>query len=229
MLGSLTRYARSFFTSAPVSQEQAQAARDTAEVSFRSLYSHLGQAADRLSCWDSLVLLVQGLIRSPIAVFSKSYCPYCPSSASVPRPFCPGPLSSTDSSFVRSGTEAKSILSSLGQTPRMKVRRHAQGAGPNRSRLHALTTLVSRSQVLELDREALGGPVQQYLAEKAGASRVTVPQVRLSLRSVRVLQLSASPLTLLFVSQIYIKGENIGGCSELKKLQREGKLEQLLS
>ncbi|BGP53020.1 hypothetical protein JCM8202_004104 [Rhodotorula sphaerocarpa] len=124
MLGSLTRYARSFFTSAPVSQEQAQAARDTAE----------------------------GLIRSPIAVFSKSYCPYC--------------------------TEAKSILSSLGQTPRMKV--------------------------LELDREALGGPVQQYLAEKAGASRVTVPQ-------------------------IYIKGENIGGCSELKKLQREGKLEQLLS
>jgi hypothetical protein len=33
MLSSLTRYARSFFTSAPISQEQAQAAKDTVEVS----------------------------------------------------------------------------------------------------------------------------------------------------------------------------------------------------
>ncbi|POY71972.1 dithiol glutaredoxin [Rhodotorula taiwanensis] len=124
MLSALTRYARSFFTSAPVSQEQALAAKET----------------------------VESLVRSPVAVFSKSYCPYC--------------------------TEAKTILSQLGQTPRMKV--------------------------IELDREALGGPIQQYLAEKAGASRVTVPQ-------------------------IYIKGQNIGGCSDLKKLQREGKLDQLLA
>ncbi|GAA5980211.1 hypothetical protein JCM10908_001576 [Rhodotorula pacifica] len=124
MLGALSRYARSFFSSAPISQEQAQAAKDT----------------------------VEGLVRSPIAVFSKSYCPYC--------------------------TEAKSILGSLGAGPRMKV--------------------------IELDREALGGPIQQYLAEKAGASRVTVPQ-------------------------IYIKGQNIGGCSDLKKLQRDGKLSELLA
>ncbi|GAA5955892.1 hypothetical protein JCM8115_004356 [Rhodotorula mucilaginosa] len=124
MLSSLTRYARSFFTSAPVSQEQAQAARDT----------------------------VESLVGSPIAVFSKSYCPYC--------------------------TEAKSILGSHGVASRMKV--------------------------IELDREALGGPIQQYLAEKAGATKVTVPQ-------------------------IYIKGQNIGGCSDLKKLQQQGKLEDMLA
>ena len=35
MLSPLTRYARSFFTSAPISQEQAQAAKDTVEVSRR--------------------------------------------------------------------------------------------------------------------------------------------------------------------------------------------------
>lgn len=37
-------------------------------------------------------------------------------------------------------------------------------------------TRLTRSQVIELDREALGGPIQKYLAEKAGASKVTVPQ-----------------------------------------------------
>ncbi|TKA54615.1 hypothetical protein B0A53_03022 [Rhodotorula sp. CCFEE 5036] len=121
MLSSLTRYARSFFTSAPISQEQAQAAKDT----------------------------VESLIGSPIAVFSKSYCPYC--------------------------TEAKSILGSHGVASRMKV--------------------------IELDREALGGPIQQYLAEKAGATKVT----------------------------IYIKGQNIGGCSDLKKLQQQGKLKDMLA
>lgn len=36
MLSALTRYARSFFTSAPVSQEQALAAKETVEVSFQS-------------------------------------------------------------------------------------------------------------------------------------------------------------------------------------------------
>ncbi|KWU45447.1 hypothetical protein RHOSPDRAFT_33068 [Rhodotorula sp. JG-1b] len=119
MLSSLTRYARSLFTSAPISQEQAQAAKET----------------------------VESLVGSPIAVFSKSYCPYC--------------------------TEAKSILGSHGVASRMKV--------------------------IELDREALGGPIQQYLAEKAGATK------------------------------IYIKGQNIGGCSDLKKLQQQGKLKDMLA
>ncbi|GAA5870186.1 hypothetical protein JCM3774_002615 [Rhodotorula dairenensis] len=124
MIGALSRYARSFFSSAPVSQEQTQAAKDT----------------------------VEALVRSPIAVFSKSYCPYC--------------------------TEAKGILGDLGAGSRMKV--------------------------IELDREALGDSIQKYLAEKAGASRVTVPQ-------------------------IYISGQPIGGCSDLKKLRQTGKLQDLLA
>ncbi|TNY18985.1 glutaredoxin [Rhodotorula diobovata] len=124
-MSSLFRYARSFFTSAPVSQEQKQVAKDTVE----SLIS-----------------------ASPVAVFSKSFCPYC--------------------------TEAKSILSSLGQGPRMKV--------------------------LELNQMEQGSAIQAYLAERVGASKVTVPQV-------------------------YIKGQNIGGCSDLKKLQASGKLDELLA
>ncbi|GAA5913947.1 hypothetical protein JCM8208_007008 [Rhodotorula glutinis] len=125
LFGSLRSYARSFFTSAPVSSEHKQLAKDKVEA------------------------LIAG---SPVAVFSKTYCPFC--------------------------TEAKSILSQLGQGPRMKV--------------------------LELDREEHGSAVQAYLAERAGASRVTVPQV-------------------------YIKGQKIGGCSDLKKLQASGKLDELLA
>jgi len=29
--------------------------------------------------------------------------------------------------------------------------------------------------------------------------------------------------------QVYIKGQNIGGCSDLKKLQASGKLDELLA
>ncbi|BGP12788.1 hypothetical protein JCM10213_007302 [Rhodosporidiobolus nylandii] len=94
---------------------------------------------------------VEDLIKSPVAVFSKSYCPFC--------------------------TEAKGILAELGQKERMKV--------------------------IELDHVGHGAAIQNYLAEKAGASRVTVPQ-------------------------IYINGENVGGCSDLKKLRSNGKLDELL-
>ncbi|KAG0664765.1 hypothetical protein C6P46_000902 [Rhodotorula mucilaginosa] len=144
MLSSLTRYARSFFTSAPISQEQAQAAKDT----------------------------VESLIGSPIAVFSKSYCPYCLGIHAWKRFRARAVDTGTDILFA-AGTEAKSILGSHGVASRMKV--------------------------IELDREALGGPIQQYLAEKAGATK------------------------------IYIKGQNIGGCSDLKKLQQQGKLKDMLA
>ncbi|GAA5832237.1 hypothetical protein JCM11251_004288 [Rhodosporidiobolus azoricus] len=97
---------------------------------------------------------VETMIQSPnaIAVFSKSYCPYC--------------------------TEAKHILKGAGQEGRM--------------------------QVIELDREMHGSAIQAYLAEKQGASKVTVPQ-------------------------IYINGRNIGGCSDLKQLRSSGKLDGLLA
>ncbi|GAA5887486.1 hypothetical protein JCM6882_001425 [Rhodosporidiobolus microsporus] len=95
---------------------------------------------------------VETMVQSPIAVFSKSYCPYC--------------------------AEAKHILKKAGQEPRM--------------------------QVIELDREMHGSAIQAYLAEKAGASKVTVPQ-------------------------IFINGQNIGGCSDLKALRASGKLDSLLA
>ncbi|GAA5949148.1 hypothetical protein JCM21900_004881 [Sporobolomyces salmonicolor] len=117
-------FIRSFFTSSSASAEQLQTAKET----------------------------VESLIQSPVAVFSKSYCPFC--------------------------TEAKGILSSLGQDSRMKV--------------------------LELDHEAQGSAIQQYLAQRAGVSKVTVPQ-------------------------IFIKGEPVGGCSDLKQLQAAGKLDKLLA
>ncbi|GAA6047312.1 hypothetical protein JCM3770_001881 [Rhodotorula araucariae] len=125
LFGSLRSYARSFFTSAPVSSEHKQIAKDTVESLISS---------------------------SPVTVFSKSYCPYC--------------------------SEAKSIITELGHGSRMKV--------------------------LELNQEEHGSAIQQYLAERIGAAKVTVPQV-------------------------YIKGENIGGCSDLKKLHASGKLNDLLA
>lgn len=54
MLSSLTRYARSFFTSAPISQEQAQAAKDTVEVS--RLSEHSGDNQHRVVRTSSLTL-----------------------------------------------------------------------------------------------------------------------------------------------------------------------------
>ncbi|BGP28843.1 hypothetical protein JCM10296v2_000579 [Rhodotorula toruloides] len=124
IFGAVRSYARSFFSTPAISQEQVALAKET----------------------------VESLIQSPVVVFSKSYCPYC--------------------------TEAKNILSSLGQSSRMKV--------------------------LELNQEQNGSAIQQYLAERVGAAKVTVPQV-------------------------YIKGQPVGGCSDLKKLQAEGKLTSLLA
>ncbi|GAA6032778.1 hypothetical protein JCM8097_000784 [Rhodosporidiobolus ruineniae] len=94
---------------------------------------------------------VESMIQSPVAVFSKSYCPYC--------------------------SEAKHILKKRVEAPRLKV--------------------------IELDHEAHGNAVQAYLAERAGVSKVTVPQ-------------------------IFINGKNIGGCSDLKKIESAGKLDDLL-
>ncbi|SCV68401.1 BQ2448_522 [Microbotryum intermedium] len=95
---------------------------------------------------------VEDLISSsPIAVFSKSYCPYC--------------------------NNAKSLLVNLGQKANTKA--------------------------IELDRENNGVAIQRYLAERNNVSRVTVPQ-------------------------IYIKGQLIGGCSDLQSLHSSGKLEPLL-
>ncbi|GAA6012628.1 hypothetical protein JCM11491_005459 [Sporobolomyces phaffii] len=116
---------RSFFTSAQTSSADLQLAKETVES------------------------VISG---TPVAVFSKSYCPYC--------------------------TEAKRILSSHGQDGRTKV--------------------------LELDHEKQGTAIQQYLAERAGVSKVTVPQ-------------------------IFINGKIVGGCSDLKKLQSAGQLDSLLS
>jgi len=87
---------------------------------------------------------------NPVAVFSKSYCPYC--------------------------MRAKHLLSSLNQN----------------------------AQTLELDKENDGPAIQSYLAKRAGASSVTVPQ-------------------------IYIKSQLIGGCSELTALHKAGKLEPMLA
>ncbi|GAA5980295.1 hypothetical protein JCM11641_005533 [Rhodosporidiobolus odoratus] len=118
----LSTIRRAFFSTAPT-QEQAELAKQS----------------------------VESLIKSPVAVFSKSYCPYC--------------------------TEAKSVLQELGQEGRM--------------------------QVLELNHHDQGSAIQSYLAERHGVSKVTVPQ-------------------------IYIKGQKIGGCSDLVKLKSQGKLEELL-
>ena len=119
------------------------------------------------------------------------------------------------------GTEAKSILGSHGVASRMKVSRSAAA-----EKVTTLTNCKSQ-QVIELDREALGGPIQQYLAEKAGATKVTVPQARLLiLRRANVKRALADHES---DSQIYIKGQNIGGCSDLKKLQQQGKLKDMLA
>ncbi|KDE09699.1 hypothetical protein MVLG_00102 [Microbotryum lychnidis-dioicae p1A1 Lamole] len=56
---------------------------------------------------------------------------------------------------------------------------------------------------IELDQENNGVAIQRYLAERNHVSRVTVPQ-------------------------IYIKGQLIGGCSDLRSLHSGGKLEPLL-
>ncbi|ORY80199.1 thioredoxin-like protein [Leucosporidium creatinivorum] len=60
------------------------------------------------------------------------------------------------------------------------------------------------TKTVELDRTTDGSAMQQHLATRIGASRVTVPQ-------------------------IYIDGKLIGGCSELKALHSAGKLEPLLA
>ncbi|SCZ90301.1 BZ3500_MvSof-1268-A1-R1_Chr1-3g01903 [Microbotryum saponariae] len=92
---------------------------------------------------------VEYLISSaPIAIFSKSYCPYC--------------------------VNAKSLLAKLGQKGNTKS--------------------------IELDHENNGVAIQRYLAERNHVSRVT----------------------------IYIKGQLIGGCSDLQSLHSGGKLEPLL-
>ncbi|CEQ38915.1 SPOSA6832_00389 [Sporobolomyces salmonicolor] len=67
-----------------------------------------------------------------------------------------------------------------------------------------LQTAKETVEVLELDHEAQGSAIQQYLAQRAGVSKVTVPQ-------------------------IFIKGEPVGGCSDLKQLQAAGKLDKLLA
>jgi len=81
-------------------------------------------------------------------------------------------------------------------------------------------------QVLELDREEHGSAVQAYLAERAGASRVTVPQVRLVVSAHTQRLVHPADTT---PRQVYIKGQSIGGCSDLKKLQASGKLDELLA
>ncbi|GAA5877140.1 hypothetical protein JCM16303_006180 [Sporobolomyces ruberrimus] len=117
---------------------------------FRSFFSSAQtSAADLQLAKETVEALISG---TPVAVFSKSYCPYC--------------------------TEAKRILSSHGQDARTKV--------------------------LELDHEKQGSAIQQYLAERAGVSKVTVPQ-------------------------IFINGKIVGGCSDLKNLQSQGKLDSLLA
>ncbi|GAA5830721.1 hypothetical protein JCM5353_004099 [Sporobolomyces roseus] len=117
---------------------------------FRSFFSSSAtNPADLQIAKETVESIIGG---SQVAVFSKSYCPYC--------------------------TEAKRILSSHGQDARTKV--------------------------LELDHENQGTAIQQYLAERAGVSKVTVPQ-------------------------IFINGKTIGGCSDLKKLQSQGQLDKLLA
>ncbi|KAK4055250.1 hypothetical protein OIV83_000532 [Microbotryomycetes sp. JL201] len=97
--------------------------------------------------------LVENMILSSrVAVFSKSYCPYC--------------------------TEAKRIL-------------QAETGGEGVT-------------VLELDQRADGSVIQQYLAERAQQTKVTVPQ-------------------------IYIRQQLRGGCSELKAIQSQGKLAGMLA
>ncbi|KAM0793419.1 hypothetical protein ACM66B_000868 [Microbotryomycetes sp. NB124-2] len=96
--------------------------------------------------------LVDSMISSSrVAVFSKTYCPYC--------------------------TEAKRIL-------------HAETGGEG-------------VNVVELDQRADGAVIQQYLAEKINKDRATVPQ-------------------------IWIRQQGIGGCSDLKAVQAQGKLATLL-
>ncbi|GEM06339.1 glutaredoxin 3 [Rhodotorula toruloides] len=84
------------------------------------------------------------------------------------------------------------------------------GAVRNYARSFFSTPAISQEQValaketvevLELNHEQNGSAIQQYLAERVGAARVTV----------------------------YIKGKPVGGCSDLKKLQAEGKLSSLLA
>ncbi|EGU13270.1 Glutaredoxin [Rhodotorula toruloides ATCC 204091] len=146
IFGAVRSYARSFFSTPAISQEQVALAKET----------------------------VESLIQSPVVVFSKSYCPYC-AILSLSKGARDGQLTVD---MLTAGTEAKNILSSLGQSSRMKV--------------------------LELNQEQNGSAIQRYLAERVGAAKVTVPQV-------------------------YIKGQPVGGCSDLKKLQAEGKLTSLLA
>ncbi|GAA5923120.1 glutaredoxin [Sporobolomyces koalae] len=117
---------------------------------FRTLFtSAQTSTADLQLAKETVESIISG---TPVAVFSKSYCPYC--------------------------SEAKRILSSHGQDARTKI--------------------------LELDHEQQGSAIQQYLAERAGVSKVTVPQ-------------------------IFINGKIVGGCSDLKKLQSQGQLDALLA
>ncbi|KAI8097811.1 glutaredoxin-C6-like protein [Gilbertella persicaria] len=92
--------------------------------------------------------LVEEVIKSnKIAVFSKSYCPYC--------------------------VKAKNLLKELGL----------------------------EFFVIELDNEANGAAIQQYLAEKTGQR--TVPN-------------------------IFINQQHVGGCDDLFAAKSSGKLQKLL-
>ncbi|KAI5474524.1 glutaredoxin 3 [Pseudohyphozyma bogoriensis] len=95
--------------------------------------------------------IVDDLIKSPVAVFSKSYCPYC--------------------------MKAKHLLSKLGQDDKTKK--------------------------IELDHHPQGSLIQQLLAERAGVSHVTVPQV-------------------------FVGGKLIGGNDDLQALHKRGGLEPML-
>ncbi|GAA5994918.1 glutaredoxin [Rhodotorula paludigena] len=122
---SIRNQVRYFVTSSNVSSENAQKVKDTVESIITT---------------------------TPVAVFSKSWCPYC--------------------------LDAKQTLAKLVPESKMKV--------------------------LELNQEEFGSAMQAQLAERVGASKVTVPQ-------------------------IYINGKLIGGNSDLQQLKSSGKLDALLS
>lgn len=96
MLTTLKRFWRAYVVGPELTPAQLSAAKDVVEVS--------SSARQPLPIADSLPPKPQNLISSsPVAVFSKSYCPYC--------------------------TRAKKLLSSLGQEGKTQVRSLKAGGG----------------------------------------------------------------------------------------------------
>lgn len=89
-----------------------------------------------------------------------------------------------------------------------------------------LTLQYLHLAVLELDdMGAEGQAIQDALAKKLGRSRVTVPQVCTSLRiHLNTKQLTRSSS----FKQIFIGGQHVGGCDDLRAAQSTGKLEKML-